>query len=139
MPTPGRGCGPLIGIVAKVATLIDEGDDPYLWLEDLDGADAAGWVADRNAETVAALTGGEAFAALRAEIRQVLDADDRIPYPGWRGDGFCYNFWTTRRIREGCGGGQPSTSIAGPSRSGTCCSTSTRWPPRRARTGSGRR
>ncbi|WP_433320212.1 hypothetical protein [Micromonospora chersina] len=73
--------------------LADEGDDPYLWLEDLDGADAARWVRDRNAETVAALTGSEAFAGLRAEIRQVLDAEDRIPWPGWRGDGFYYNFW----------------------------------------------
>ncbi|MEU2611152.1 prolyl oligopeptidase family serine peptidase [Micromonospora sp. NPDC007271] len=73
---------------------IDEGDDPYLWLEDLDGAEAAGWVRERNAETMAVLTGGERFVALRAEIRQVLDAEDRIPYPSWRGDGFYYNFWT---------------------------------------------
>ncbi|TNH30205.1 S9 family peptidase [Micromonospora orduensis] len=79
--------------MARVARLIDEGDDPYLWLEDLDGADAVGWVRDRNAETTAALTGGEAFAGLRAEIRQVLDAEDRIPYPGWRGDHLYYDFW----------------------------------------------
>ncbi|MEU4679877.1 prolyl oligopeptidase family serine peptidase [Micromonospora sp. NPDC023737] len=72
---------------------IDEDDDPYLWLEDLDGAEAARWVRDRNAETLAALTGGERFATLRAEIRQVLDADERIPYPGWRGDHFYYSFW----------------------------------------------
>ncbi|SIR87729.1 prolyl oligopeptidase family serine peptidase [Micromonospora avicenniae] len=72
---------------------IDEDDDPYLWLEDLDGAEAAQWVRDRSAETLAALTGGERFAALRAEIRQVLDADERIPYPGWRGDRFYYTFW----------------------------------------------
>ncbi|WP_319460134.1 prolyl oligopeptidase family serine peptidase [Micromonospora sp. RTP1Z1] len=77
-----------------MARLTDEGDDPYLWLEDLDGPDAAGWVRDRNAETVAALTGGEAFAGLQTEIRQVLDAEDRIPYPGWRGDQLYYNFWT---------------------------------------------
>ncbi|MEV0807222.1 hypothetical protein [Micromonospora sp. NPDC050200] len=76
-----------------MATLIDENDDPYLWLEDLDGADAAGWVRDRNAEAVTALAGSERFAALRTEIRQVLDADDRIPYPGWCGDHFFYAFW----------------------------------------------
>ncbi|MCW3838949.1 prolyl oligopeptidase family serine peptidase [Micromonospora yasonensis] len=76
-----------------MATWSDQGDDPYLWLEDLDGVEAAGWVRDRNAETVAALTGGERFVALQAEIRQVLDADERIPYPDWIGDGFYYNFW----------------------------------------------
>ncbi|WP_433529383.1 prolyl oligopeptidase family serine peptidase [Micromonospora sp. CA-263727] len=76
-----------------MATSTDDSDDPYLWLEDLDGATALGWVRERNAETVAALTGTAAFAARQAEIRQVLDADDRIPYPGWRGDHFYYDFW----------------------------------------------
>ncbi|SCL42417.1 prolyl oligopeptidase [Micromonospora aurantiaca] len=94
MLTSGTGSGPLIGIVAKVATQVDEGDDPYLWLEELEGADAVRWVRERNSETAAALTDGEAFASLRTEIRQVLDAHDRIPYPGWRADGFYYNFWT---------------------------------------------
>ena len=94
MLTSGTGSGPLIGIVARVATQVDEGDDPYLWLEELEGADAVRWVRERNLETAAALTDGEAFAGLRTEIRQVLDADDRIPYPGWRADGFYYNFWT---------------------------------------------
>ncbi|GHJ06334.1 prolyl oligopeptidase [Micromonospora humidisoli] len=74
-------------------TLIDEGDDPYRWLEQLDAEPAAAWVRERNAATVAALTGDDAFVAAQAEIRQVLDADDRIPYPGWRGDGFYYGFW----------------------------------------------
>ncbi len=73
--------------------LSDECDDPYLWLEDLDGMAAAGWVRDRNAETQAALTGSERFRALQSGIRQVFDADDRIPYPGWRGDGYYYDFW----------------------------------------------
>ncbi|MEU4565871.1 prolyl oligopeptidase family serine peptidase [Micromonospora sp. NPDC023956] len=71
----------------------DEGDDPYLWLENLDGDDAARWVRDRNAETVAALTGSETFSGLRADIRQVFDSDERISYPGWCGDGFYYDVW----------------------------------------------
>jgi prolyl oligopeptidase len=77
-----------------VGRLTDAGDDPYRWLEDLDGADAAGWVRERNAETVAAYAGGAAFADLRAALRQVRDAEDRIPWPGWRGDGYFYGFWT---------------------------------------------
>ncbi|MFJ6153375.1 prolyl oligopeptidase family serine peptidase [Micromonospora profundi] len=77
----------------EVATLAGEGDDPYLWLEDLgSGADAALWVRDRNEETIAALTGSETFVGLQDEIRQVFDADDRVPWPRWRGDAF-YNFW----------------------------------------------
>ncbi|MEV7229444.1 prolyl oligopeptidase family serine peptidase [Polymorphospora sp. NPDC051019] len=66
--------------------------DEYLWLEDVDGADAGTWVRERNAEAVARLATGGTFDDLKAEIRQVLDADDRIPYVTRRGD-HVYNFW----------------------------------------------
>jgi prolyl oligopeptidase len=67
-------------------------DDPFQWLEGVTDADALGWVRERNAETTAELTGGERFTALEREILEVLDADDRVPYPRRRGD-FLYNFW----------------------------------------------
>ncbi|MBX6389999.1 MAG: S9 family peptidase, partial [Frankia sp.] len=67
-------------------------DDPYRWLEDIAGDAALAWVRERNAETFAELTQSARFAALRAEIREVLDADDRIPYPTRRGE-YLYNFW----------------------------------------------
>lgn len=67
-------------------------DDPFLWLEDVTGEAALDWVRARNAETLDEMTGGERFERLRAEIREVLDADDRIPYIRRRGDYF-YNFW----------------------------------------------
>ena len=67
-------------------------EDPYLWLEDVTGDDALGWVRARNDETLAELTTGARFAELRDELREVLDADDRIPYVRRRGE-FLYNFW----------------------------------------------
>lgn len=67
-------------------------DDPYLWLEDITGDTALDWVRERNAETVAELTRSARFAELRDEVRQVLDADDRIPWPLRRGE-HLYNFW----------------------------------------------
>ena len=67
-------------------------DDPYLWLEEVTGETALDWVRERNATTVAELTGGERFASLRDGSREVLDADDRIPYVRRRGD-HLYNFW----------------------------------------------
>jgi prolyl oligopeptidase len=67
-------------------------EDPFLWLEDVIGEAALDWVRARNAETLGELTGGERFERLRAEIREVLDADDRIPYIRRRGEYF-YNFW----------------------------------------------
>lgn len=76
----------------EVAALDEDIADDHLWLEALDEPGAARWVADRSAETMAALA-GEGFDRLRDAIRDVLDSKERIPYPGWRGDGFYYDFW----------------------------------------------
>ncbi|THA56987.1 prolyl oligopeptidase family protein [Streptomyces sp. A1136] len=67
-------------------------DDSYLWLEEVEGADALGWVAERNAQTLDALARGPGFDALRREVLEVLDASDRIPYTVRRG-AFLYDFW----------------------------------------------
>ncbi|MEL5955913.1 prolyl oligopeptidase family serine peptidase [Streptomyces sp. CLV115] len=67
-------------------------EDPYLWLEDLDGEAALRWVAERNAETAAALAADAGFPVLKERLREVLDASDRIPYTVRRG-AFLYNFW----------------------------------------------
>lgn len=66
-------------------------DDPYLWLEDIDGDDALAWVRRRN-DAVAEEFGGEFFERLRTEALEVLDTDSRIPYVRRRGE-FLYNFW----------------------------------------------
>jgi prolyl oligopeptidase len=70
--------------------MVDE--DPFQWLEDVTGDAALDWVRARNAETLGELTGGERFDQLRDRIREVLDADDRIPYIRRRGE-YVYNFW----------------------------------------------
>ncbi|MFF8409235.1 prolyl oligopeptidase family serine peptidase [Streptomyces omiyaensis] len=67
-------------------------DDPYLWLEDVDGERALAWVAERNAETEAELAAGPGFDAFAERLREVLDAVDRIPYTTRRGP-YLYNFW----------------------------------------------
>ncbi len=66
-------------------------DDPYLWLEDIDGDAALGWVRQRNETTIAEFS-DEQFERMRAEALEVLDTDTRIPYVRRRGD-HLYNFW----------------------------------------------
>src|SRR5690348_1382327 len=66
--------------------------DQYQWLEDVTGETALDWVRERNAETLGTLSGSARFEDLRTELRQVLDSDDRIPYPRRRG-AYLYNFW----------------------------------------------
>ncbi|MFE0764454.1 prolyl oligopeptidase family serine peptidase [Streptomyces smyrnaeus] len=69
-----------------------EDDDPYLWLEEIEGEAALAWVEERNAETVAELTADPGFEALRKEAREVLSDPARIPYVVRRGP-HLYNFW----------------------------------------------
>ena len=66
-------------------------DDPYLWLEDIDGDDALDWVRERNQTTIAEFSDGQ-FDRMRTEALEVLDTDTRIPYVRRRGD-YLYNFW----------------------------------------------
>jgi prolyl oligopeptidase len=66
--------------------------DPYQWLEDVTGQAALDWVRDRNSDALGELSHGARFEELRTQIRQVLDSDDRIPYPRRRG-AYLYNFW----------------------------------------------
>jgi prolyl oligopeptidase len=69
----------------------EEEDDPYLWLEDVDGAEARGWVEARNAETLHALR-DDRFEQDRRALLAILNADDRIPWIGRRNEAV-YNFW----------------------------------------------
>ena len=67
-------------------------DDPYLWLEDIDGDKAMAWVEARNRDTREALARGESFAASERRLRAILDSSDRIPYISKSGPHY-YNFW----------------------------------------------
>src|SRR5882762_5066067 len=71
---------------------LDDGPDPYLWLEDVDSVAALTWARERNAEAEGLLVGSPRFDALYGELREVLDSDDRIPSVVRRGE-WLYNFW----------------------------------------------
>jgi prolyl oligopeptidase len=66
-------------------------DDPYVWLEEVDGVRALGWVDKQNAATLARF-GGADFAADRDTLAAIYDRPDNIPYVTRRGP-HLYNFW----------------------------------------------
>ncbi|MFP5019372.1 prolyl oligopeptidase family serine peptidase [Pseudonocardia phyllosphaerae] len=74
--------------------------DPHAWLEDVTGTEALEWVEQRNARTMARLTGPALFGELESGIREVLDSDARIPWVTERG-GWYYNYWTDERNPRG--------------------------------------
>ncbi len=78
--------------VAKAPAAGPNGSDPFLWLEDKDGARAMAWVREQNAKTLPVLQGDPHYAALYADALKVAQAKGRIPTPSFIG-GDIYNFW----------------------------------------------
>jgi prolyl oligopeptidase len=70
-------------------------DDPYLWLEDIDGARARDWVGEHNSATERRLTALPDYEALFRDALAVLDSKSRIPEVTPRGD-WLYNLWRDR-------------------------------------------
>jgi prolyl oligopeptidase len=66
-------------------------DDPYLWLEDIEGPRALDWVEAQNAATLQRFCRGQ-FAADRDALKAIFDRPDNIPYPARHG-GKLFNFW----------------------------------------------
>ncbi len=66
-------------------------DDPYLWLEVIQGAQALDWVERQNAATLARFVDAR-FAQDRDGLAAILDRPDNIPYIARRG-AWLYNYW----------------------------------------------
>jgi prolyl oligopeptidase len=75
-------------------------DDPYLWLEEVDGAAALDWVRTQNASTEADLFAEPLFEQLRAQVLALGEAEDRLVVPSKNGDEVT-NFWTDATHRRG--------------------------------------
>lgn len=67
-------------------------DDPYLWLEDVEGEEALGWAVERSEATLAEFSSLPLFDQILSETLGILGSPDRIAYPSMRGD-LLYNFW----------------------------------------------
>lgn len=66
--------------------------DPFIWLEEVEGEKALGYVEGLNAASLPQLESAPGFAADEAAILEQLNAPDRIAYGVFRG-GYIYNFW----------------------------------------------
>jgi prolyl oligopeptidase len=75
-------------------------DDPYQWLEDVQGDRALAWVRERNAETLKDLGARPDFAPTRSALLAVLNSKDRIPSLRRIGDRL-YNLWQDGTHKRG--------------------------------------
>jgi prolyl oligopeptidase len=78
--------------VAAAAKGANGVDDPYLWLEDVHGANPLAWVAEQNAHSTGILKADPDYQKDYDTILKIMDAPDRIPSPSlYRGT--VRNFW----------------------------------------------
>lgn len=75
---------------ADQAATVEE--DPYLWLEEVDGERAMAWVREQNAATAERLEAHPEFASFKEQALAALDSQSRIPRVTQRGK-YLYNFW----------------------------------------------
>ncbi|MCM2282132.1 MAG: prolyl oligopeptidase family serine peptidase [Bdellovibrionaceae bacterium] len=75
-------------------------NDPYLWLEDVEGESALKWVRERNQRSTVPLESRPEYKKMEAEIRKILLAKDRIPSVMYE-SGHVYNFWQDEKHVRG--------------------------------------
>ncbi|MCL4157101.1 UNVERIFIED_CONTAM: hypothetical protein GTU68_055691, partial [Idotea baltica] len=68
------------------------GEDPYLWLEEVEGEEALAWVTQQNERSLTELKAQPHYAKFEAAALEVATSNERIPYGSIR-DGLVYNFW----------------------------------------------
>ena len=85
-------------VLAQSAAVTDK--DPYLWLEDKDGAKPLAWVEAENAKTLPRLMNDPRYATFHAEALAIAAAKDRIPMPSMVG-GRILNFWRDQASPHG--------------------------------------
>ena len=67
-------------------------DDPYLWLEDIEGERALAWVEGRTSRTRARFAALRALSLIAIRLPQILNRADKLPFVARRG-AHLYNFW----------------------------------------------
>lgn len=67
-------------------------EDPFLWLEEVEGAEALAWARARNEHSEARLRSHPAFEAIHARNLEILTSDERLAIPELQG-GAIFNFW----------------------------------------------
>ncbi len=75
-------------------------EDPYLWLEEVQGEKSLAWVRERNAASETLLRGRPEFEPIRSQALKLLASTDKVPYVGRQG-AYLINVWTDATNKRG--------------------------------------
>lgn len=67
-------------------------DDPYLWLEEIQGGKALQWAEEQNEHSLKFIKSHPWFEPIHDQVLEIFTSEERIAYPSLRGDDV-YNFW----------------------------------------------
>ena len=82
----------LIFVLLATSVCFAEGEDPHLWLEDVENEKALEWAKQRSDADTAILEAVPEFEELHSGLLEMYNSQDRIPGPTIRG-AWVYNFW----------------------------------------------
>lgn len=75
-------------------------DDPYLWLEDIEGERSLTWVKEQNSISEKAFETQPVFTKLKDRFLEVFNDKDRLIYPGMTGN-MVYDVWQDETNERG--------------------------------------
>ncbi len=75
-------------------------NDPYIWLEEVEGQKALSWVQEWNDKTVEVLSSQPGYNSVYNKSLEILNSTERIAEPGIFGK-FIYNFWQDQQYQRG--------------------------------------
>jgi len=75
-------------------------EDPYLWLEEVEGEKALAWVEEQNKDSLGYLEALPTFQPMYERNLEIYDSDERFAVPQLLGD-YIYNFWRDADNKRG--------------------------------------
>jgi prolyl oligopeptidase len=90
----------LLAAAVLAGTVSAADEDPWLWLEEIEGERSLAWVEQQNNRTTSMLTKVDGHDAIYERVLSILDSEEKIPYPSLRGS-MVYNFWQDSEHQRG--------------------------------------
>jgi prolyl oligopeptidase len=82
----------IMTLAAVYSCSVAEKEDPYLWLEEVDGTEAIEWAQKMNDKSLEVLMSHPEYETIYTKNLEILNSTDRIAAPSLMGD-YIYNFW----------------------------------------------
>jgi prolyl oligopeptidase len=89
-----------LAALVLLPTLALADDDPFLWLEEVQGEKALAWVKEQNLKSTNELEAVPEFKPVYERTLEILDSKERIPTPRLLG-ATVYNFWKDQAHERG--------------------------------------